>query len=164
MILQTKKAGMSISIILLVFATIALCITALFVFNVRSPHSPVVLSDIEAMDDFRSAEDVFDFYIGEIVLDISKKNPSLTGDGFVAEFQNNYFAYEASPSVPIDFYSPSVKLQVKNNSRYDVSINGKNLNFRLEDFKFNKAYASDKTGGVTKMSSIRNISVSLRLS
>jgi len=163
--IKNKKAGMSISIVFLVIATIALCVTALFIFSIRAPKpETAAISELDSMNSFYAQELVFDFFIWQIADNVAKKNPSVSAEDFPAHFMVTYLNTAEPSTLPAEFKSKQTLDQIKDPSKYKVSKTLKELSFTLENFELSNSYTSKEKGAITKLRSVRNISSIVQLS
>lgn len=116
-LLQDKKAGMPIAIMLLVVATLVLVIFTLYSFNVSKNKFGNSIYMTGFLDDVYSKEAMINFYIKSIVENI--ESPSSAGD-FASKFRQGLERYKNNG----EYIAPELK-QVEEQA---VSENVKNEN------------------------------------
>jgi hypothetical protein len=71
--LENKKAGMHISILLLVFAILFLIVYALFVFNIRNDKINKDISSVKELEGSYIKAEIFNFYLRDICFKMKDK-------------------------------------------------------------------------------------------
>jgi hypothetical protein len=166
--LKNKKAGMSLSVVLLVVLTMLICIVALFTFNARETQRKDKFSDLTVLDSFYSDAEIFDFYIYTLAKEVASTKP-VSSEDFIYKFQMAYLKYHNLASLPAEASKEDILNQVKNNSKYEVSIATRTevinkqiqstriIKFNLKDFDFSKNYSDSKSSAIKKLSFSHNI-------
>ncbi len=168
--IKSKKAGMSISVVLLVIGTLVLCITALVFFAHRQNLAQNKFSDLEVIDGFYSDRIAFDFFIYQIAIEVVAENSRIDANGFLSKFQVKFIAKINSPGIPSSFSGQEIKNQIENNLKYKIEIKDRTINyirardlvFILKDFEFARDY-QNSDGGITKISYTDDISINIVL-
>ena len=93
--LPKSKKGMSLSIVLLVFATVILMGSSLVIFKIRANQMSVENSFIDIQDVYVEYE-LMDFYINEIMEDVTRDFYYENGKTvFISKFKNELGKYKA---------------------------------------------------------------------
>jgi len=162
--MKTKNKKADLAIKLLVLLTIALCAVCLVLFSHYGKQNQKQINEPDLVYDFYSQEEEFDFYISQIILNVSKelkKSDSFLGydEAYKAafiillkdKFGKGVYGYSSNEEL---------KNQIENNA-YDVEIvkdiNGKdNLIFTIKNVKFSKTPSISGENQILYFSSTKN--------
>jgi len=156
---KQKKAGMSVSILLLVLATAGLIILFLITANNRLNNIDKKITDVQELPNFYSDADIFKFYLYGVAKEVLKENPAIGEQQFVKKFQLKYL--ELSNLNYREYTVPSLENQIKNVSKYDVKISfnedKKTLTLKIKDILFEKNFDSDEISAIKTLNYTRDI-------
>lgn len=160
--LKNKRAGMSLSVVLLVVLTLLLCVISLVTFNNSKNQQKEKFSDLTVLDSFYSDSEIFDFYIYTVAREVSETNPT-SSEEFILKFQIAYLNYSVLDSVPREVMNGEMIRQIRNNTKYEVSIANRIIKFNLKDFDYSKIYSENKISAIKKISFYHNITFEIAL-
>lgn len=139
--LNNKKAS-SISVTLLVFLTLILCITSLFIFANSENKFSEKTEMLNEMNKFYSENQIFEFYLNNIARKVIMDNPNINNnEEMISKFKAEYFAQSTNA-----FFSDEKYIEYREqiiNANYEVVFGGQDSNkfviFNIKNFTFKKA-------------------------
>lgn len=124
---MNKKATMSISIVLLVLATLILSIFALFTFNLRDNEAREIVSYASYLEGIYAREEIINFYIQGIIDDIEVKNK----EEFISKFKQELGKYKDKQGDYLLSELSQVEEQIKEEN-IDIAEGKLKITFNIE--------------------------------
>jgi hypothetical protein len=164
---KNKRADTSIA--LLIFMTVFLCGTALFVFLINENDDIKKIASVSEINSFYEQTDMVEFFSYNVARDIFYKNKAISETDFINSFKKEYYETRRSSE---DILTPEqlfnydqVLIQLKNEKNYDITIksdNGKRtLVFVLKGVEFSKSMKIPYDSSIASIKYVRDIEFEL---
>jgi len=166
---KSKKAD--ISIVILIFMTVFLCGTALFIFLVNGNQNLKKITPIPEINNFYAETDLIELFAYNVVKDVVNKNNAISEKDFVNSFRKEYYdAMLSSKDILTSeqFYNYGRVLErLKNESNYELTIkkqgDKRRLFFLLRGIEFSQEMNDLPDSSINSIKYVRDIKIEIAL-